>query len=55
MEKRNVVIGWIPDFNEGGTKEECFYIDEGRKSLTDDSWAQMNNNSHFFRVKVDLP
>jgi hypothetical protein len=36
-------------------KEERFYFDEGRTRLTDDSWAQMNANSHFFRVKVDLP
>ncbi len=28
-------IGWEPDLNEGGTKQERVYTVEGRESLTD--------------------
>ena len=55
MEGGNPVIGWTPDLNEGGTKQERVYTVEGRESLTSDSWGPTNAASRFFRVKVALP
>ena len=49
------VIGWTPDLNEGGTKQERVYTVEGRESLTNGSWGPTNAASRFFRVKVALP
>ncbi len=49
------VIGWEPDFNEGGTKHERVYTVGGRESLTDGDWAPTDAASRFFRVKVDMP
>ena len=48
------VIGWMPDLNEGGTKNERVYTVEGKANLTD-SWAPTNSASRFFRVKVSMP
>ena len=49
------IIGWEPDLNEGGTKQERVYTVEGRESFTDDDWAPTNSASRFFRVKVSMP
>ncbi len=49
------VIGWDPDLNEGGTKQERVYTVEGRESLTEGSWGPTNAASRFFRVKVSMP
>ena len=55
MEGGKPVIGWTPDLNEGGTKQERVYTVEGRESLTSGSWGPTNAASRFFRVKVALP
>ncbi len=55
MENGNPVIGWTPDLNEGGTKQERVYTVEGRESLTNGSWGPTNAASRFFRVKVAMP
>ena len=55
MEGGNPVIGWTPDLNEGGAKQERVYTVEGRESLTSGSWGPTNAASRFFRVKVALP
>ena len=49
------IIGWEPDLNEGGTKNERVYTVEGKEYLTDKSWAPTNSASRFFRVKVSMP
>ena len=49
------VIGWEPDLNEGGTKQERVYTVLGRESLTQGSWGPTNAASRFFKVKVALP
>ncbi len=49
------VIGWDPDLNEGGTKQERVYTVLGRESLTQGSWGPTNAASRFFKVKVALP
>ncbi len=48
-------VGWEPDLNEGGTKQERVYTVEGRESLTDGDWGPTNAASLFFRVKVGMP
>ena len=55
MEGGKPVIGWTPDLNEGGTKQDRVYTVEGRESLTSGSWGPTNAASRFFRVKVALP
>ncbi len=54
MNGETPVIGWEPDLNEGGTKQERVYTVEGKENLTD-SWAPTNAASSFFRVKVEMP
>ena len=49
------VVGWNPDLNEGGTKNERIYTVEGKANLMDDNWAPTNSASRFFRVKVGMP
>ena len=49
------VVGWQPDLNEGGTKNERVYTVEGRESLTGGNWGPTNSASRFFRVKVSMP
>ena len=56
------VIGWTPDLNEGGTKQELVYTVEGRASLAEGDWEELRiengelriGNCRFFRVKVAL-
>lgn len=48
------IIGWEPDLNEGGTKQERVYTVEGRESLTEGSWGPTNAASRFFKVKVEM-
>ncbi len=63
MENGKPVIGWTPDLNEGGTKQERVYIVEGRPSLTEGDWEELRiengelriGDCRFFRVKVTLP
>jgi hypothetical protein len=55
MENGEPVVGWGPDLNEGGTKNERVYTVEGRESLTDGDWGPTNSASRFFRVKVSMP
>ena len=54
LENGKPVVGWEPDLNEGGTKQERVYTVEGKANLTD-SWAPTNSASRFFRVKVSMP
>jgi uncharacterized repeat protein (TIGR02543 family) len=54
MENGLPVIGWTPDLNEGGTKQERVYTVEGCESLTNGSWGPTNAASRFFRVKVNM-
>ena len=57
------VIGWTPDLNEGGTKQERVYTIEGRSSLTEGDWEELRiengelkiGECRFFRVKVAMP
>ena len=55
MNGETPVIGWGPDLNEDGTKQERVYTVEGRESLTDGEWGPTNAASRFFRVKVSMP
>ena len=63
MENDKPVIGWTPDLNEGGTKQERVYTVEGRLSLTEGDWEELRiengelriGECRFFRVKVALP
>ena len=55
VEDGESVIGWEPDLNEGGTKNERVYTFEGRESLTDGDWGPTNAASRFFRVRVSMP
>ncbi len=41
------IVGWEPDLNEGGTKQERVYTVEGRESLTDGSWWSTVADSAF--------
>jgi formylglycine-generating enzyme required for sulfatase activity len=62
MVNGNPVIGWTPDLNEGGTKQERVYTVEGRSSLAEGDWEELRiengelriGNCRFFRVKVAL-
>lgn len=47
-------VTWTPDLNEGGTKRERVYTVEGKQTLTND-WGEVNTESRFFRVKVEMP
>ena len=49
------VVGWEPDLNEGGKKQERVYTVEGRESLTNGGGGPTNAASRFFRVKVSMP
>ena len=55
MKGETPVLGWEPDLNEGGTKQERVYTVEGRESLADGNWGPTNAASRFFRVKVSMP
>ena len=55
MEDGASIVGWEPDLNEGGTKQERVYTVVGRESLTDGNWGPTNAASRFFRVKVSMP
>lgn len=48
------VIEWDPDLNEGKTKTERTYVEEGKASMADE-WGPRDASSRFFRVRVVLP
>ena len=50
MENGNPIIGWTPDLNEGGTKQERVYTIEGRSSLTEGDWEELRIENGELRI-----